>query len=370
MLTAVVLLFASTLTFWLFGNGGFLFLLLLIIYSVVRHRQRASLSVVAAALPLLLLPLTKRCYMMNVGDILSAPGLGKLAAPEWTLEKDWAADDEYYFGNWQRVTDMVEREKNPTEGQLFFYNLVKAQQGALPDVLLRFPNNYLGTFEKIGAATPLLIINRMNDLYWALGDMTFAERAAMQALAFSPDNRNVRMIRRLAEINMVTGNHAAANKFLGLLDHTVAYRRWAAQARANAAFYREKAKMTNSCDTLRTSDNAYVIMTELLRSNPKNLVALDYLLCSDLLLKEISTFKRDYDMFVVQAHAPRTTCRLYQQALMVWLAGTNAKPDEWRRYITLPDELQRFQAYNQQRGSAAFADTYWYWFDTHHNDKP
>ena len=55
---------------------------------------------------------------------------------------------------------------------------------------------------------------------------------------------------------------------------------------------------------------------------------------------------------------------------MIWLAGTNAKPDEWRRYITLPDELQRFQAYNQQRGSAAFAGTYWYWFDTHHNEKP
>lgn len=111
-------------------------------------------------------------------------------------------------------------------------------------------------------------------------------------------------------------------------------------------------------------------MTELLRSNPRNLVVLDYLLCSDLLLKQISTFKRDYDMFVVQAHAPRTTCRLYQQALMIWLAGTNANPDEWRCYITLPDELQRFQAYNQQRGSAAFAGTYWYWFDTHHNEKP
>ena len=80
----ILLLCASALAFWLFGNGGFLFLLLLIIYSVVRHRQRASLSVVAAALPLLLLPLTKSCYMMNVGDILSAPGLGKLAAPEWT----------------------------------------------------------------------------------------------------------------------------------------------------------------------------------------------------------------------------------------------------------------------------------------------
>lgn len=84
VLVTILLLCASALAFWLFGNGGFLFLLLLIIYSVVRHRQRASLSVVAAALPLLLLPLTKSCYMMNVGDILSAPGLGKLAAPEWT----------------------------------------------------------------------------------------------------------------------------------------------------------------------------------------------------------------------------------------------------------------------------------------------
>ena len=287
-LMGFLLLCASALAFWMFGNGGFLFLLLLIIYSVVHHRQQPVwLAFVATVLPLSLLPLTKSCYMMNVGDILAAPGLGKLSAPEWALEKDWAVDDEYYFGNWQRVTDMVEREKNPTEAQLFFYNLVKAQQGELPDALLRFPHNYLGTFEKIGAATPLLIINRMNDLYWALGDMTFAERAAMQALAFSPDNRNARMVRRLAEINLVTGNRAAADKFLGLLDHTVAYRRWATQARANGDFYREKAKMTNCCDTLRNSDNAYVIMTELLRSNPRNLVALDYLLCSDLLLKQI-----------------------------------------------------------------------------------
>ena len=81
----ILLLCASALAFWLFGNGGFLCLLLLIIYSIAHRRhQPLGLSVVATALPLSLLPLTKSCYMMNVGDILGAPGLGKLAAPEWT----------------------------------------------------------------------------------------------------------------------------------------------------------------------------------------------------------------------------------------------------------------------------------------------
>ena len=56
---------------------------------------------------------------------------------------------------------------------------------------------------------------------------------------------------------------------------------------------------------------------------------------------------------------------LYQQALMIWLAGTNAPQREWQRYIKMPDELQRFQTYSQMRGNAAFKGTYWYWFDTH-----
>jgi len=85
VLMTILLLCASALAFWLFGNGGFLCLLLLIIYSIAHRRhQPLGLSVVVTALPLSLLPLTKSCYMMNVGDILFAPGLGKLAAPEWT----------------------------------------------------------------------------------------------------------------------------------------------------------------------------------------------------------------------------------------------------------------------------------------------
>ena len=45
-----------------------------------------------------------------------------------------------------------------------------------------------------------------------------------------------------------------------------------------------------------------------------NIVALDYILCSDLLLKDISNFKRDYDRYCIDTGSPRLKT-LYQQAL-------------------------------------------------------
>ena len=42
------------------------------------------------------------------------------------------------------------------------------------------------------------------------------------------------------------------------------------------------------------------IMCELAESNPNNKIAIDYMLCSDLLLKDMETFKRDYDTYYLK----------------------------------------------------------------------
>ena len=203
----------------------------------------------------------------------------------------------------------------------------------------------------------------MNELYWALGDMTFTERAALMNSVFSQDNRNARMMKRLAECNLVSGDIEAANKYLGILDHTLAYRHWAANMRQNhGVLLEEKRQMRNQKDTLMLNDNAHNIMTQLLDSNPKNTVALDYMLCSLLLLRDIEGFKRDYDRYCM-SQQPEQVKPLYQQALCIWLAGTQAPPDEWSRYIKSPEVMQRFADYNRQRGSSRFKDTYWYYFD-------
>ena len=295
--------------------------------------------------------------------LFGLPQIKSIKMPDFILEKDFAVDCEYYFGNHDKVINIVESSKEHSSQMLFFYNLVQAQRGQLPDKLMKFTPTDLGTFYKIGPETPMLTIRNMNELYWVLGDMTFTERAAMMTNVFSHNNRNVRMMRRLAECNIVSGDSLAAEKYLRILDKTLVYHRWAENLRQHGKdIYREKMKMVPQRDTITVSDNAHFLMMQLLDTNADNLVALDYILCSTLLLKDITNFKRDYDRYCTERGKPRLKT-LYQEALCIWLAGTNASPEEWQKYIQRQDVLQRFQQYNSQRGNPAFKDTYWYYFD-------
>ena len=295
--------------------------------------------------------------------LFGLPEVKKMQGPDLILEKDFAVDCEYYFGNHDKVIKMVEGENKWTDQMLFFYNLAQAQRGELPDHLLDFTPNYLGTFEKIGPDTPMLTIRNMNELYWALGDMTFTERAAMMTNVFSHNNRNVRMMRRLAECNIVSGDTLAAEKYLRILDKTLVYRRWADNVRLYGKdIYQKKMQMVSRRDTITITDNAHFLMMQLLDANPDNIVALDYILCSDLLLKDMTNFKRDYDRYCIEIGKPRLK-PLYQEALCIWLAGTDAPQEDWQNYIKMNDVMQRFIDYNNQRGNPRFKGTYWYYFD-------
>ena len=295
--------------------------------------------------------------------LFGLPEIKTIQKPDFILEKDFAVDCEYYFGNHDKVISIVESSEEHSSQMLFFYNLVQAQRGQLPENLLKFTPTDLGTFYKIGPETPMLTIRNMNELYWALGDMTFTERAAMMTNVFSHNNRNVRMMKRLAECNYVSSDTLAAEKYLRILDKTFVYHRWAGNVRAHGKdIYRSKMEMVNQRDTITIGDNAHFLMMQLLDRNPDNTIALDYILCSTLLLKDIVNLKRDYDRYCTDKNKPRLKT-LYQEALCIWLAGTNAPKEEWMKYIQRQDVLQRFQQYNSQRGNPAFKDTYWYYFD-------
>ena len=333
---------SSTITF----IGWFLALWLV---STIRHRWLRL-----SCLLMMLLP----AYLL-----FGTPKIKRLQAPDFVLEKDFAVDNEYRFGNYNKVLDIVKNSDGWTDQMLFFYNLSQARRGELPDHLMKFTPNYLGTFEKIGPDTPMQTIRNMNELYWVLGDMTFTERAAMMTNVFSADNRNVRMMRRLAECNIVSGDTLAAEKYLRILDKTLVYRRWADYVRQNGKdIYQRKMQMVNRRDTITISDNAHFLMMQLLDTNPDNIVALDYILCSTLLLKDITNFKRDYDRYCIETGKPRLK-PLYQEALCIWLAGTDATQEEWQSYIKMGDVMKRFVDYNNQRGNPRFKGTYWYYFD-------
>ena len=368
-----LLFYRALANFRLPKTGALVISLLAMGFVAVSHfhtsyRLSSTISIIGWILLLWLISLIRGWKMRTILMMLvllpayllfGLPQFKKIQTPDFILEKSFAVSNEYYFGNHDKVTEMVEHADVVTDQMLFFYNLVQAQRGELPDHLLSFTPNYLGTFEKIGPESHRLTIINMNELYWALGDMTFTERAAMMTNVFSPDNRNVRMMKRLAECNIVSGDSAAAEKYLRILDKTLVYRHWSKTARSNP-LYAQKAAFVNHHDTITISDNAHFLMMQLLDANPDNTIALDYILCSTLLLKDIENFKRDYDRYCTAQ--PRLK-RLYQEALCIWLAGTNAPQEEWQKYILDAKVFERFRQYNQQRGSEAFKDTYWYYFD-------
>ena len=138
---------SSTITF----IGWFLALWLV---STIRHRWLRL-----SCLLMMLLP----AYLL-----FGTPKIKRLQAPDFVLEKDFAVDNEYRFGNYNKVLDIVKNSDGWTDQMLFFYNLVLAQRDELPDHLLDFTPNYLGTFEKIGPESPMLTILNMTELYWII----------------------------------------------------------------------------------------------------------------------------------------------------------------------------------------------------------
>ena len=374
-ITAFSIFTSMLVCHWFFGCGMWVYAALVLLGCIKYINKPGNYTRLAAiVIPLFFIMLDKRLYFIDLYTAYTHPGIGKFVKPQMDLEKTLAADCEYYFGNYNTVVNMVEKDKEPNQYMKFYYNLVSAQGRSLPAVLLKYPNNYLGTFETLGPDTPPLTIKTINELYWILGDMTFCERAAMLANVCSPENRNIRMMKRLAEINLVKGDYDAARKYLRILQKTFVWSRWANRAfdalgkkassydKALLQQYIDKRPYLNTRDTLRLNDNCHTIMSELMESNPNNNIAINYMLCSDLLLKDMETFKHDYDAYYLkQQNIAYET--LYQEALAIYLAGTQASPAEWAKYIKRQDVLQRFKQYNEQRGNPAFKDTYWYYFD-------
>lgn len=356
--------------YWAFGFGALITAALIIAFSLRRRLKAFSwltalCTVIFAALtPALLCD----AYALPYAKALLYPGLATPSLPNFEYERRLEVADAFYRGEYDLTKELALTAEEPNDVTAFYYYLASARQDSLPDNLLKYDVRNLGTLTTIDDTTTLPVINMMNDLYYELGDMTYAERAAMMRNVFSPRNRNVRMIRRLAEINLVSGDTLAALKYLRILNHTFPYSEWSKRhtpgktsPEVEKEILRRRAR-SNSKDNIRLGDNCRTILLELLESNHRNTIALDYLLCTDLLLKDMDTFKKDYDTYCMEKGSPRYK-RLYQEALMIYLAGTDATQEEWDRYIVADSTVDRFRLYSSRRGDPAFRDTYWYYFD-------
>lgn len=274
--------------------------------------------------------------------------------------------------NWLKVADLAARKDLHNEVGTYYYNLANAMLGRLPDRLMDYYQPFeRGLFLPVGPGSTPFKIACAGDVWFQLGYMPLAERDAMLGLLFSPEHTGSRYLRRLAETNLVTGDYEAASKFLRMLLNSPEDREWAEQRfpdRWSPAYELRivgKRQLLPRFDLVHGMEQAPVVLRILLGSNATNKPALDYLLCYDLLTKDLDAFVGDFDPSL-------TRSQLYEEAMLIFLAakgGMNA--ENLAHYHISETNFQRFNRfvtiYKRDNGfgvnlTEEFGKSYWYYF--------
>lgn len=337
------------------------------------HLTRYTVAVLGyLSLVLLALQLRRAWQRAGAAALLLACGVWVLGAPfhkeygkawnfpDFRLERVFGLDTEVARERWDRVLALSRVDLSVEEAS-YCYNLAQAMQGALGDKLLDFPQNYHFTLLFPVSSDRSIFTNSLaGEAWFHLGDLTVAEQSAITSLQASPRHTGVRFLQRLARVDLILGEDGAAQKYLDILSKTLFYGKWARSMTPGCqdgptreALGQARARLIRR-DIVHHSQEPRTILLELLRANPSNSLALNYLLCYDLMRYDLDAFMADYAL----GPAPG---RLYREAILIWLSRNGRlNPGEVDRFGIDTAEVDRMGRFGQH--PSQYKNTYWYYY--------
>ena len=291
--------------------------------------------------------------------------------PREDLDNIFGAIMEAVDGNWDKVGSLTEGSRT-SELYAYYHNLAMAMQGHLADSLMYYYQPFeRGLFLPVNETAGQLRIAASSEVWFRLGEMTMAEHSAMLGQIFSANHFGTPYLKRLAEINLVNGQDEAARKYLRLLSKEPGCENWVSEripgneskaVKEQLAFLRT---LTPKSDMVHSPSDYRGILRNLLASNPDNALARQYLLCLDILTKNLEHFIEDYDPL-------RDDSRLYDEAVLIFLAQRGAMTPENISHFDIPYAvLQDFSDYNNMVGmhrgamepmQDKYGKTYWFFY--------
>lgn len=289
-----------------------------------------------------------RSVDMSVGQMWRVYGAPD-ADNEWMFSLIVEAERE----NWDKVARLTADDHHQLIGT-YYHNLAMAKQGRLSQELM----NYYQPAEKglllpIEQGTRPLFVSCAGEAWYQMGAVIMAEHATMLGLTVTPSQSGARFYRRLAQIAHINGDSCSAQKYERLLGGKI------------DDSWKDKLQFVPKTDTVFYARQYRLILQTLLKANPDNMMAYEYLLCYDLLLKDIGAFVEDY--------VPRKVrSKLYDEALLIYLAGdgllSDAAIDRLGIDRFVVNNFNRYGAAymqteaNKQRMKELYGNTYWYYF--------
>ena len=275
--------------------------------------------------------------------------------------------------DWDGIIAKAEKKTPDLPMSVCATNLALGMKGQLGERAFDFFQNgtqgLLPPFER-NFSTILLT----GEAYWHLGLVNTAQRFAFEAMEAIPNyNKSCRAVKRLAETNLVNGQYEVARKYLLMLEKTLAYRKWAQRTMAMLGnekaidahpVYGRQRQLRLTDDFLFSEQELDKMMGQLVMKNPKNGLALQYLLLCPLLERDINKFM-NYMTYVDGLHLnyrPRSC----QEAIVFAFAQRNQQPPRGYVDALVMSSFGEFaRAYSAGGASAAglgrFKHTTWYY---------
>ncbi len=282
--------------------------------------------------------------------------------PKFDYERLIGLDAETANENWDKVLRLSEKDLYMREAS-YCYNLALGMKGELGNRLFEHSQGTAYDLLLFVSSENAVFVNTMaGEAWYQLGNMTIAEQSAITSLQASPNHTGARFIKRLATVSLVKGDDAAARKYLNMLSKTLFYRRWARsmmpgrQDEATKARIQEKISLMADTDFVHLSNVPHAILQGMIKTNPGNELARNYLLCYDLMHYDIDRFMEDYMPEMIDG-------QIYQEAVLIYLAQRGRLRDEdAAEYGISPSLLNKMDSF--ARFPNRYKSSYWYYFLT------
>lgn len=278
---------------------------------------------------------------------------------------------------WNDILKYADRNPPRNYLSLAMLNLSLAKTGQL--------GNRMFTYNQHGINGLFLPFNREyvtaimgNEILYHLGLTNASQEYAFESMETIPNmGKSVRVIKRLAETNLINGQYKVSEKYLKLLEKTIFYRKWAKNAMNvltnevkinNDPDWGEKRKFLVRNDYFFHIKNIEAVLNRMVKEHPENKMAFEYLMAFYMINKDLGNFincipimeKLQYNKVPVS----------YQEAIMYIIGLNNEDPMTNSPAYVSQDTKIRMKAYAdiytkypdaQKRLENRFAGTYWFY---------
>ena len=273
--------------------------------------------------------------------------------------------------NWNAIIAKAEKQMPDLPMSVSATNLALGMTNQLGDRAFDFyqrgSEGLLPKFERNFATTQLT-----GEIYFWLGLVNTAQRFAFEAMEAIPNyNKSARVVKRLAETNLINGQYDVARKYLQMLEKTIFYRPWA--QRTMAMLGNEKAINAHPIygtlrqyrlqeDFLFSDRELDKICGQLFVHNPQNQMAAQYLVMLPLLDNDMPRFMQYVQ--VVQNKINYNPRHCQEGIAFAFMQQRQQPPRGVVSQLILQQMNEFAQAYSQDRNSPElnrFRNTVWYY---------